>query len=61
MPDAEVPKEHLRAIDKDRQVHDFKSPALPDLVRARSPFAPIGVANRDNFGRSRIGFRRYHR
>jgi hypothetical protein len=32
VPDAEIPKEHLRAIDEDHQVHDFKSPALPDLV-----------------------------
>jgi hypothetical protein len=24
VPDAEIPKEHLYAIDEDRQVHDFQ-------------------------------------
>ena len=24
MPEAEIPKEHLRAIDKDHKVHDFQ-------------------------------------
>jgi hypothetical protein len=32
VPKAEIPKEHLRAIDKDHEVHGFSNPALPDLV-----------------------------
>ena len=31
MPEAEIPKEQLYAIDEDHQVHDFQITALPEF------------------------------
>ena len=61
MPEAEIPKKHLYAIDEDHQVHDFEITRSARFSLSEVSVSVRAVSRIATFGHSRISLRRYLR